>query len=67
MPRAPKAKIQKAHNLSEQVLAIWQQDIREWATEHRTSYEVEGFEESIYSIVNWLRQTRVETERTEKP
>jgi hypothetical protein len=64
MPRVPKSRIQKAHNLSEQVLAIWQQDIREWAEQNRTDYEVEGTEEAIYSVVNWLRQTRVEVERS---
>jgi hypothetical protein len=67
-PKPPKAKIQKAHALADELLAIWQTDIRPWYRKGNM-WEVLGtgpsivIDEDLIGILNTFREMRVEVER----
>jgi hypothetical protein len=62
MPRVPKAKIQRAHKLADELLAIWQQDIRGWARENWHEEEVDSVDWVLLRATNFLRQVRISVE-----
>jgi hypothetical protein len=67
MPRVPKAKIQRAHKLADELLAIWQEDIRDWAVATHGRHNAGIADNSIHATLDFFRRYRSDVERTEKP
>lgn len=61
--KVPKAKIIKAHKLADELLAIWQADVRPWAVATKTEQERDYMTNNLHTVCHWLKQWRIEVEK----
>ena len=68
--KSPKAKIQKAHKLAAELLALWQRDIRPWYRDNVASEygeETELIDFRVLNALNTFREMRIEVEDNNVP
>ena len=61
-PRSTKAAVIYAHTIADELLALWQETLRDVYQNCATSSPI-PFEEDLYAVVNALRDLRYEVEQ----